>query len=845
MRADRSGLTGIEVLDVTDSIAGQFCTRLLADHGANVTLVEPPGGSPVRTLPPVHRATGESLLFEHLNGGKRSRVLDPAARASAAWTAWCRRADVLVTSDPALASSVAARAGSTVVCLLTDFGTDGPYATWRGGELVHQALSGSMYVTGSAGREPLYGVGERASYAAGLSAYSAVLAALRVATSGRRPPLVEITVHEAAAAMEQNFSTQWAYNRTMPRREDKARPRGRARCRDGWVVYFVRTGQWPAFCEVFGVPELAGDPRFAEWPALCRNFAAAEAELHEAAGRMSVDELVRRAERALLVLAPVRDAQQLLTEPHLLERGFWQQTAQAPALGPMFRFSDITWVHRPAPCLGTPLELDDDEAGSRSVPAPSDDRAGARRSPAVTSYTGARPLEGIRVLELTSAWAGPMAARILASLGADVIKVEGPSRYDAWRGERTDPALSINYPDLEPGDRPYDRHLFFNTQNHDKRSLVVDLKSADGLGVIRRLVSRVDVVLANWSPGTLDRLGLGFDSLRALNPRIIVVEMPAMGGSGPLAGQRGLGPTMEAMAGITALIGYEGGPPLGSGTAYLDPVGALHGAAAAMTALVHRDRTGRGQHVEVPQREAAMHWIGEQLLDAIVNGTPFESRGNARPAFAPHGAYPAAGDDEWVAIAVGTTPSSRRCAPSSAIRRSRSVPSSPPPPSASGTATSSTWRSPRARAPTTSTCSPIASRPRASPRRRSSTGVTSSPTRTCATGTGSRASSTRSPAPTSTPASRPSSTVAGSLRAERRRHWAPTPSTSCTGSATTTPRSRSSAGAASSPSALRSSVRRGRPSISRPASNLRLDGDHASLPSPRWHARTPTRSATS
>lgn len=651
MVEQRSGLAGIEVLDVSDTVAGQFCTRLLADHGAHVTLVEPPGGSPVRRRPPLEHATGRSLTFAHLNGGKDSRVVDRADRRTTSWLDWCLRADIVVTSDAPLAATLSQRSARTVVCLVTDFGADGPYSTWRGGELVHQALSGSMYVTGSADREPLYGVGDRASYAAGLSAYTAVLGARRVAASGKRPPMVEVTVHEAAAAMEQNFSTQWAYNRTMPRREDKTRPRGRARCRDGWVVYFVRTGQWSAFCEVFGVPELAHDPRFAEWAAFCRNFAAAEAVLHEAAARWCVDELVARADRHSLVLAPVRNADQLRSEPHLVERSFWQ-TDDGPALGPMFRFSDLRWERRPAPSLGPRVELPDSWA--REEHGSSDEDHGWRRAVCmpVARYTGARPLEGVRVLEITSAWAGPMAARILASLGADVIKLEGPSRYDAWRGERTDPALAINYPDLAPGDRPYDRHLFFNTQNHDKRSLVVDLKSAQGHEIVRRLVPHVDVVIANWSPGALARVGLGGDELRALNERLIVVEMPAMGATGPLAGQRGLGPTMEAMAGIAALIGYQDGPPLGSGTAYLDPVGALHGAAAAMTALAHRDLTGCGQYVEVAQREAAMHWIGEHLLDALVNGAPFEPRGNARIGYAPHGAYPAAGDDEWIAIAV-------------------------------------------------------------------------------------------------------------------------------------------------------------------------------------------------
>lgn len=265
-----------------------------------------------------------------------------------------------------------------------------------------------------------------------------------------------------------------------------------------------------------------------------------------------------------------------------------------------------------------------------------------------------RPLTGIRVLEITSAWAGPMAGRMLAHLGADVIKVEGPQRYDAWRGERSDPALTINYPHLVPGERPYDRHLFFNTQNHDKRSLVLDLKSPRRAEVLGQLLPTVDVVIANWSPGALGRVGLAYDDICDLNPDVVMVEMPAMGLDGPLASQRGLGPTMEAMAGIANLIGYDDGRPLGSGTAYLDPVGALHGVAAVTTALLHRRRTGRGQFVEVAQREAAMHWIGDRLLDSIVNGGSSGAVGNDVAYAAPHGAYPTCGEDSWLAIDVRT-----------------------------------------------------------------------------------------------------------------------------------------------------------------------------------------------
>jgi crotonobetainyl-CoA:carnitine CoA-transferase CaiB-like acyl-CoA transferase len=264
------------------------------------------------------------------------------------------------------------------------------------------------------------------------------------------------------------------------------------------------------------------------------------------------------------------------------------------------------------------------------------------------------PLTGVRVLDFTSAWAGPFATRALSFLGAEVIKVEGPARMDIWRGDLRG-GYATRYPDLEPGKRPYNRNVFFNTQNHDKLSLVLDLKHADGRAIALRLAAVSDVVIDNFSPGVLVSLGLGYAELLKVRPDVIMVEMPAYGNDGPVAQNIAIGPNMEAMAGMSLLMGYGDGVPVLSGIAYLDPVGGLFGAAAVMTALTYRQRTGRGQYVEVPQREAALHWVGEQLLDFVENGRKPSPMGNHRGGAAPHDAYPSeGGPDEFVAIAVFT-----------------------------------------------------------------------------------------------------------------------------------------------------------------------------------------------
>lgn len=259
------------------------------------------------------------------------------------------------------------------------------------------------------------------------------------------------------------------------------------------------------------------------------------------------------------------------------------------------------------------------------------------------------PLEGIRVVELTTAWAGPMAGRILGWYGAESFHIESPTRTNTWRSNRDRPN-PVTYPDLDPGERPWDRCFTFNSQNVNKRSLVVDLKNPMGFSVARRLIAVSDVLICNFRPGLLERLGLGYGQLSREQPDIIVIEMPAYGLTGPDSGYAALGPTMEMAAGMSAMISYPGGSPTVTGPSYMDPIGGFNAAAAILTALHHRDRTGKGQHIELAQVEGAMQFIGPELI-AGVDVVP---DGNHLPDMAPHNAYPARGDDSWIAIAAAT-----------------------------------------------------------------------------------------------------------------------------------------------------------------------------------------------
>lgn len=615
-------LAGLRVVDASNSVAGQFCGRLFADNGAEVVLAEAPEGSPIRRTGPF-APDGRSTLFAHLNMGKTSvaRTHLPALAAAA---------DVLILDQ----DDTSGLRGGRATVRITPFGLDGPLAGWRGDEMVFQALAGPMYENGRVEGPPLFGVGHRASYGAGVIGYLEALAVLF--PEGGMAREVDVAIAEVAASMSFNRVTQFSYNGEIEGRDIRTIPRALVRCADGWVSIFIYDNRWRHACRGLGLDDLADDPRFATESSRLRNWGAFTAELDRRLGGRSADDVVASGQKERAVVARAMSPHELLSEPQLVMRGFWDRKVgpgELIRLGPMFGMTDTPQPdHGPAPA---------------AVGGAGPDWPALQPAPAAAAAT--LPLSGVKVLDLTTAWSGPMVTRILATLGAEVTKVEGPGRIDDWRGP-VGGGHPARYPDGMPGERPFDRCYQFNTQNHDKQSLVVDLKDPQGLEIVQRRAAEADVLIANFSVGTLDRMGLGAAAMRAVNNRLIVIEMPAYGAGGPVSDHVALGPSMELMSGMARIIGYGDGKPVTTGPAYLDPTGGFNGAAAVLTALHARRRTGRGQYVEVAQREAAMHWIGEEIVLAAATGKDRVPDGNRLEMMAPHDAFRTSGEDEWVAI---------------------------------------------------------------------------------------------------------------------------------------------------------------------------------------------------
>ncbi|MCL4231196.1 MAG: CoA transferase [Dehalococcoidia bacterium] len=255
------------------------------------------------------------------------------------------------------------------------------------------------------------------------------------------------------------------------------------------------------------------------------------------------------------------------------------------------------------------------------------------------------PLEGIRVLDLTRAYAGTTATAYLADLGADVIKVEAASRPDI-------PTREINFAENDPGETPWERAAYFHRLNVGKRDITIDLTNPLGIDLFKRLVPHCDVVAENYNPQTMKRFGLDYEALSALNPRLIMVSMSGFGATGPWRHWAAYFPAMEGLSGLTSITGYPDGELLNSGTGYGDWLLGSAGAAAVLIALYHRNRTGLGQYIDVAGRAAVLAHLGELVLDYSMNGRAAQPSGNRQSPFAPNDCYRCAGDERWVAISV-------------------------------------------------------------------------------------------------------------------------------------------------------------------------------------------------
>lgn len=631
-------LDGVHVVELSRHVAGAYCGRLFVELGATVTRFGPPTDA-------VGSDRTRRAMQQVLHAGKLAATLG----ADGLDTALALARVVIVEKDDcddALAAQVervlAHRAPidpDAVVVVLSACGSDDGYRPGCG--LTSSAWAAMSWAIGEPGREPLTPPWDIVDYEAGTSAAAAALASL-LADAGARSSPIDVAARDVVAhlvgTLAQNylpFGRQWQRDGRRPFMSGGIYPLGIFSCQDGFVALYCRSDeQWHGILRAMGDPEWGREARFRDPRVVARRHGdEADSHLLPWLARHTKNEIMDLGLRYGFPAAPVRFVGETLGNPQFVARGSLLD----------LDLGDGTRVKVPAAPWRV-LQLPDH--ASIEVDA----RPPARG--AVDSGPGGL-LAGLRVLDLSWVWSGPLVTSMLADLGAEVIKIEHPSRLDSvrQRGRPIRDGREVPGPvaELNP---------WFNQLNHGKKSVVLDIKSPSDRERVLEIAATCDVVVENMRPGVLARLGLGYADFAALDPSLVVLSMSLVGQSGPLSQMAGYAGIMTSMAGLEALVGYREADGSESvvgmaKTALGDPNAAAHGFCTLMAALYRRQQTGRGCWIDLSQTDAILSILAGPLIESQLHGAA-EMPGNRHPLYAPHGHFACREEATWVALSVQT-----------------------------------------------------------------------------------------------------------------------------------------------------------------------------------------------
>jgi crotonobetainyl-CoA:carnitine CoA-transferase CaiB-like acyl-CoA transferase len=613
-------LAGIRVVEM-GGFSVAFAGRLLADAGADVVRLVGPAGDSLEAEPPFFAATRESIQAAWYDAGKT--VIRAAAPSGLA-------PDILL-DEGVLPDGVTARARVSI----TPFGLTGPRAGWQANDLVANAMSGSASVTGNAASGPITGYGNQTHHTVGLYAAISALAALRAARTTGQPQHADLSSHEALVTCTEQVLMEWffpngTWNTSIAPRQGSLHWSGAYevyRGTDGRGVMVTAALKFadsllPWLVEDGSAQDLANPEKYPNVISMVRDLPYVMKVLREWVAKHGGEEIFLEGQKRHQPFGVVWSiAEALERSPQIEARGYLQPV-KVPGFGEV-RFPGR--LFRTSADEGHPVpheEVDEFEW------MPREERTLERQA-----ATPSRPLDGIRVLDFTHVLAGPFGTRVLGDLGADIIKVS--------TGARSGGANSPEHP-------------YYTMWNRNKRSVTINMASAEGRQFARRLAARCDVIIENFSAGVLSRWGLDRAGLHETNPGVTVISMGGMGQDGPWKDFVTFAPTIHALTGLTYLTNPPEEHLLGYGFSLTDHLSGLAGALAALEGVEHRDRTGEGLAIDLSQYELGLGLMGPALLDYLANGVNPEPVGNRHPfdAWAPHGIYRCAGDDHWVAIAA-------------------------------------------------------------------------------------------------------------------------------------------------------------------------------------------------
>ena len=658
-----NGLAGLRVLEFPGAPSA-LCGRLLTDMGADVVLVEPPGGSPLRRTPPLAGAAGESIFFWRFHHGKRSVTLDlHSAAGRRQFAALAKNADVVLDSfSPAqmaahgLDDAALEKANPSLVHVsVTGFGQTGPHAGYAAADIVAWATGGLMSVCGDPAREPLNAPAMQSFQIASLWATVGALAALYRRRHTGHGARVDIAAQEAILDMSETVHTFWlAAKQVMKRAKGEtllAVPFRMWECADGHAFVGLSTqGQWKAqvewMHETGGVPEWMDDPKFLQLAERQKRRPEINAVIEAWSKQRTRKEIWEQGPPRGLPYAPVQQVPDVLDDPQLIERKFFvAMPAPAGSVAPAIKRPGLPFRSAGGPAWSKslpPVPPPGAHAGDvkRDWATPSPWRSGADSQ----AKARALPLHGLRVVEMCAHVAGPTMSRILCDLGAELVKLEPR--------EIGDPSRML--PPMAGGTVGINRSCTFQDMNRNKRSITVNVKHPEGVALTLKLAQWADLFLENFTGGTMERLGLGYQAMHAKNPRLIMGSISGYGQDGYRTSWPSFQPTTAAMSGLAGLFAYDERSVMGFANSYMDFVAGLFGATGVLEALLRRDISGAGDHVDISQLEGGVTLVGLPMAAWQATGERPRPEANRAGGFgaALQGCYPCAGDDRWIVVSA-------------------------------------------------------------------------------------------------------------------------------------------------------------------------------------------------
>ena len=638
----RRPLHGVRVVDLTIE-RGELAGRLLADLGADVIRVEPPEGSPARSLPPL--VGDHSLFFTIRNAGKRGVALDLSQDPDRVRLhELLAHSDVVIDSaepgswaDSGLdAADLAARHPHLIVCSITSYGRTGPYAGRDVPCAVLDATGGMAFKAGVPDREPLLPPGAIADDTASMHAVFAIECALLQQQASGAGQLIDLSVNEACAQIADWSLPNWT------RARDAGQLSGDSRigpgpvytilpCKDGYVrLVIIAPRHWRAMRAWLGEPEYLQDP---EYETFMGRFGIADAVLNplytELFADMTMLEVAEECQDRGIVCTPILKPDDVLVNPHFAARGSFDHVDLGDGREMMLAsgFFEIDGERvgpvAPPPAVGEHTAAVFAALGEPR-PAPSEPLSGADA-----------PLAGLRVMDFGHGGVGVECGRMLAEYGADVIKIESRSYPDFIR--------VVLGGEMSPS---------FASSSRSKRSLGVDAKSPEGVALLKRLAATSDIAIENNSTGIMDQMGIGYADLSAENRNLVMMSSQLMGSHGPWSHWSGYGPNTQVTGGMTHLWNYEGDDaPAGSMSIFPDHFAGRTGAVTALAGVLGRRLHGEsGFHVEVCQVEQVVNVMADLLAKESLEPGSVRARGNHHDRGTPWGLFPCAGPDSWVAI---------------------------------------------------------------------------------------------------------------------------------------------------------------------------------------------------